>query len=247
MSLPYSIPSALMTAEDEDSHFDSFGQQKQPQQQHQQQQQQQRQPQQQQQQQQQQRERRGRTDTAAFLTMEEVNSAHFQFAEASTAEGNSDASNWAFTDEDVAQAAECLAADREKDSQQQEEQRFLRKKSSKEAAATLKATSAAHFLVKVQAFMSRIFSFKSKSLPSVNKQVDEEGAIKPEKQHDVVMAFHQRGQASELLQYHFTILLLAVAVSLGTQNALAPNLSRIAETFHFTDAERDIRVGGELA
>ena len=47
--------------------------------------------------------------------------------------------------------------------------------------------------------------------------------------------------------FSFSVLLLAVAVALGTQNALAPNLSRIAETFHFSEAERDIRVGGELA
>ncbi|XP_026189711.1 uncharacterized protein LOC34622222, partial [Cyclospora cayetanensis] len=45
----------------------------------------------------------------------------------------------------------------------------------------------------------------------------------------------------------FVVLILAVTVAFGTQNSLAPNLSRIADTFHFSEAERDIRVGGELA
>ena len=44
-----------------------------------------------------------------------------------------------------------------------------------------------------------------------------------------------------------SVLILAVAVAFGTQNALAPNLSRIAKTFHFTEAERDLRIGGELS
>lgn len=50
-----------------------------------------------------------------------------------------------------------------------------------------------------------------------------------------------------LLLATFAVLILAVTVAFGTQNALAPNLSRIAETFHFSQAERDLRIGGELA
>ncbi|CDI82899.1 hypothetical protein, conserved [Eimeria praecox] len=243
MPAPYSLPSALMTPEDEVFNFDvseSAAQQ----------------------QQQQQQEMLESAERDCFIS-EELDASPLQHTGEPAEEGNREGSGWAFTDEGSAQADNSLAADRENEVQQQQQQqqqqqrqpqqqeqqqRFLWDKCSKEEAAASKVTSTARFILKMQAFLSCILSGRSKSLiADVDKSVKKDGEVPPEKQHDVVMAFHQRGQASELLQYHFTILLLAVSVAFGTQNALAPNLSRIAETFHFTDAERDIRVGGELA
>ncbi|OEH77299.1 major facilitator related protein [Cyclospora cayetanensis] len=113
------------------------------------------------------------------------------------------------------------------------------------STASVTASAVTRRLIWMQAFISRLLATRSKALPGEgsHKHMDEEDLKYP----DVAMAFHQRGRATELLQYHFMILILAVTVAFGTQNSLAPNLSRIADTFHFSEAERDIRVGGELA
>ncbi|PHJ17058.1 major facilitator superfamily [Cystoisospora suis] len=43
-----------------------------------------------------------------------------------------------------------------------------------------------------------------------------------------------------------TLLLLATATAFSTHNLIAPNMSRIAGTFHFSNLERDQKIGGNL-
>ncbi|KAL8447086.1 hypothetical protein Emed_004610 [Eimeria media] len=116
------------------------------------------------------------------------------------------------------------------------------------SAATTTATRATERLMMMHLFISRLLSAGSRGLPDKsNKENEHDNKGDAKETAGISMAFHQRGHASELLQYHFMILILAVTVAFGTQNALAPNLSRIAETFHFSETERDVRIGGTLA
>ncbi|KAL8446635.1 hypothetical protein Emag_004695 [Eimeria magna] len=116
------------------------------------------------------------------------------------------------------------------------------------AAATTTASRAAERLMMMHLFISRLLAPGTRGLPDESaKDSEHHSRVGAAKTSGISMAFHQRGHASELLQYHFMILILAVTVAFGTQNALAPNLSRIAETFHFSETERDLRIGGTLA
>ncbi|KAL8434203.1 hypothetical protein ACSSS7_003304 [Eimeria intestinalis] len=116
------------------------------------------------------------------------------------------------------------------------------------AAATATASAATDRLMMMHLFISRLLAAGTRGLPDKSsKDTEHDSGGGAAESSGVSMAFHQRGRASELLQYHFMILILAVTVAFGTQNALAPNLSRIAETFHFSETERDLRIGGTLA
>ncbi|KAL8438696.1 hypothetical protein Efla_005234 [Eimeria flavescens] len=117
------------------------------------------------------------------------------------------------------------------------------------AAAAATVSAATDRLMMMHLFVSRLLRGGSSRLRDrEDKETTEHDSKKgAAKTAGVSMAFHERGHESELLQYHFMILILAVTVAFGTQNALAPNLTRIAETFHFSETERDLRIGGTLA
>ena len=47
--------------------------------------------------------------------------------------------------------------------------------------------------------------------------------------------------------YATTLICIATLFVFADQNLLAPNMSAIAKEFHFSDVEKDWKLGGELA
>lgn len=74
--------------------------------------------------------------------------------------------------------------------------------SSAAAAARATAASATQRLMKVQAFICRLLAGSSRRLPDDRDPLKPDTPQPTDKAH-VSMAFHERGHASELLQYHF--------------------------------------------
>ena len=57
--------------------------------------------------------------------------------------------------------------------------------------------------------------------------------------------FEERTTRSRL--WCLSLLCITVALLFADQNLLAPNLTAIANEFHFTSAERDAKLGGEIS
>ena len=149
---------------------------------------------------------------------EEVNMLHPPYTEDAAGDSSRDDIGWAFTDEWMPHATDMGDEIQQEQQQQQQpqlheqpqqqqeqQQQHFWEKPPKESAATWKASAAARFVLRMQAFVSRIISSNSNSLLDINsKSKQKESKVAQEKQHEVMMAFHQREHTSELLQYHFT-------------------------------------------